>query len=343
MSESDPYLGKAARMNTWWTHVTYTSIATLAMVAHGSVRADDEPGAVTLDFSATVSMPAIDEMARQGFFDRGLSGNDDWASLGAVAEATFDAVQAASAPATHVEQLTEDTVFQISLALWAPGIDGTIGVAGLNVDVSETFIDIMQESSSLFGFGGSASFRQDKFGGYLNGWWCSIKFDENTAFGTVSADNQMGLVGFGASYEVGRWAVERTAEGDLPARDMTLDAYVGARYSSVEIELDLPVLPNVTRSRSWIDPLIGARLMVPISQDWSVGLQGDIGGFGAASDLIWSAAGVLSWDFHIKNMPSSLQFGYMAIADDYSAGSGIDQFEWDVILHGLLINWQIRF
>lgn len=263
-------------------------------------------------------------------------------ALAAFSNVSLDTAQTEAAESAP-KAAPDDWHFLVAFTLWAPGIDGTVGARGLTTDVSASFIDVLDDSSSLFGFGGAAEYRGEKFGAYLNGFWCSIEIDEGTPLGTANITNDIGLVGFGVLYEVGRWSIDRTANGDMLARDMTLTLYGGARFSSVSIDFDFPVLPSVSHERTWIDPMIGAKMSYPLSQNWSIVFGGDIGGFGAASDFAWSAAAAISWDFHIKNLPSSLQFGYMAIGDDYTNGSGTEEFVWDTILHGVVMNFVIRF
>lgn len=40
----------------------------------------------------------------------------------------------------------------------------------------------------------------------------------------------------------------------------------------------------------------------------------------------------------IPKFPSSLQFGYIAVGDDYDTGNGTDRFLWDVVMHGPVLN-----
>jgi hypothetical protein len=319
-----------------------------ALVAFTSSHTAAETGAMPplkLDFAAAASAQIgfATVPSTQGSWTGGPIASDEPLTLTAYSGVSLAAAQEATETETGTHAPSDQGHFQINFALWAPGIDGTIGARGVTADVSATFLDILDDSNRLFGFGGSAVYRAEKFGAYLNGYWATIEVDETTPFGTATITNDIGLVGFGVLYEVGRWPMEHSAREGHPARDLTLTLFGGARFTSVSIEFDFPVLPSVSRERNWIDPMIGAQVSVPLSPHWSIVAGGDIGGFGAASDFAWSAAAAVSWDFHIKRMPSSLQFGYLAVGDDYSKGSGADEFVWDTILHGLLINFQIRF
>jgi hypothetical protein len=159
----------------------------------------------------------------------------------------------------------------------------------------------------------------------------------------ICIDNELALLDFGLSYEVWRTVMAHTASTTRPARDLTVQLRVGGRYSSVEVDVHSPDLGDRSRSESWVDPMVGAQINIPLLQELSFVVTGEVGGFGAASDIAWSAGGVFSWDFHLGSFPSSLQFGYLAIGDDYSTGSGADEFVWDTVLQGPLLNFLIRF
>src|SRR5262249_10668844 len=96
-----------------------------------------------------------------------------------------------------------------------------------------------------------------------------------------------GDVGFG--FRIGRWTLPHRS------RPLTLGVYTGARYAWLSSELGATGgvvgaaqrSANVSESIAWADPLIGVRWSVPLL-DWaSLDFRGDIGGFGASSDLVW--------------------------------------------------------
>jgi hypothetical protein len=54
------------------------------------------------------------------------------------------------------------------------------------------------------------------------------------------------------------------------------------------------VLPsNIEGSQWWVDPIVGLRAQVNITRWLFIALQGDVGGFGAGSDIAWNAQGSL--------------------------------------------------
>lgn len=63
---------------------------------------------------------------------------------------------------------------------------------------------------------------------------------------------------------------------------------------------------------------------------------GDIGGFGAASDLTWQAMAGFGWRFS-ENGGAFL--GYRAIGTDYEDGG----FTYDMVVHGPLLGLEFVF
>jgi hypothetical protein len=51
-------------------------------------------------------------------------------------------------------------------------------------------------------------------------------------------------------------------------------------------------------SETWIDPVIGARARVAISDNWFATAFADVGGFGGDSDLTWQAFASLGYQFN---------------------------------------------
>lgn len=232
--------------------------------------------------------------------------------------------------------------FAVNLAAWTPGISGDIGVRRLTMNVNASFLDILDNTDSIIGVSGMFRVSKGKIGAYFGGTYNKLGVDAGR-FDRLSVVSTIAILSFGLTYEIGRWPVESTASPDEPARDIVLLLNAGGRYTGLDVEIDFPVASTRSRSDEWVDPMIGAEISVPLGRHFSIVGSGGIGGFGVASDLAWTASILFSWDFHLGKLPSSLQVGYLAIGDDYSKGSGRDRFEWDTIMHGLLLNWSLKF
>ena len=115
---------------------------------------------------------------------------------------------------------------------------------------------------------------------------------------------------------------------------ITFDAYVGGRYSFLELDLDTRGELSRNQQVDWIDPLVGGRLGVHFSEHWFMLFAGDVGGFGVGSDLAWSAMGLLGYKWQGAGVEWAVLAGYKALYQDYTTGSGARQFRWDVTMHG---------
>lgn len=120
------------------------------------------------------------------------------------------------------------------------------------------------------------------------------------------------------------------------------EALGGARFTNMDTEVTItspiPILPSRLESKQeWWDPIVGLRYKWQISEKWELTLRGDIGvGFGAGdtSDSTWNLIGLIL--FHPWKHVGILG-GYRALDVDYETGSGIQQFKYDMLMHGPVI------
>lgn len=185
---------------------------------------------------------------------------------------------------------------------WVTGNYGTLDVGGRRVHVDVTPSDVLNlvfddDAFSASGYVSLAygpwSVFADTVGGYAA---VHVNEDVPTQLCTlrVRARDRMqfviGDVGFG--YRLGQWSLPERR------RPLTLGVYVGARYmyfsndlhATGQVSGGVRKQADVYDSVAWADPLIGVRWSVPLV-DWaSLDFRGDIGGFGASSDLVWGLA-----------------------------------------------------
>lgn len=153
-----------------------------------------------------------------------------------------------------------------------------------------------------------ASGRYDRFVGRVDFLWAKI-----------ASGNRTGPYGSGGLIEqtvidakVGYRALEHPMAPPLrnpPGAEqaLTVDLLAGFRWWHLDVDADvrppgaagaIPYLSLPLQSvSSWWDPILGVRVVVPVMPDVSVGVVGDIGGFGigAASDFTWGVIGAVSW------------------------------------------------
>lgn len=115
-----------------------------------------------------------------------------------------------------------------------------------------------------------------------------------------------------------------------------VEAFAGVRYTdlSASVETTRPVSGEavfVDNGDEFFDPVVGLRFVTPLSQEWLLQGQGDIGGFGVAMDFQWEAM------LNIGYRPSeswSFWLGYRALDQDFEDAGADDRFDMNVTYHG---------
>lgn len=151
------------------------------------------------------------------------------------------------------------------------------------------------------------------------------------AFDSVDVDTRLTVLSALVAYSV------------IDQPDLRVELTGGFRYYDVSIDVDLTAaLPIANRSTSfgdtWIDPLVGARVRAPLSDDWFFNGFMDVGGFGIgdASDLSWQVYAGVGYNF---NETWSMQGGYRYLSID----KDIDGRDTLLELYGPLIGVTARF
>ena len=222
--------------------------------------------------------------------------------------------------------------------LWGSGMSGKTAVgttAGpLEADVDVGFDDIL----SNLEFGTMASYRGDRSDGWVvmaDAIYMSLEADKQSTAGPVRIDTTVG--------------VKQTAlELDLGYRlNDQVTVFAGLRYNDVDADLDVVRTgPGAGASRaaskgdSWIDPVVGVKARYPINDTWSLGVRGDVGGFGIGSDLTWQMMATVNWKVR-DNL--EVVAGYRYLDADYEDGSGTDLFKYDMVTSGPGVGVSFKF
>jgi hypothetical protein len=164
--------------------------------------------------------------------------------------------------------------------------------------------------------------------------------------GRIGLGIEMVVAEMAAAYEVARWN-GMTSAGSTTA----LDIYAGGRawWQRADIQIaatgtlnifDLSVsrsgVLSAEKSESWFDPLVGLRLRFVVS--------GDVGGFDVGSKFSWQVLGALDYEIcRSRYVTWSEMVGYKALSADYSQGSGLSRYEYDLTMHGPIFGVTARF
>jgi hypothetical protein len=234
--------------------------------------------------------------------------------------------------------------------LWIPEEHGRIGLGRVSVPVNVEFEDIFDLMGQGDLLGGAGHFEAHDRDLHL-----TLFFDAtgtvvdtesglaNVPGGKVEANSSLVFLEFAGGYRLGPWPLDRAA-----TRSFWVEPFVGARYTHLDnsIELRRNGVPfvDVSSDSDWADPILGFRWSLGLLPALSLRARGDIGGFGAGSELAWSLNGLfvyeLSWT--LCSAPLSLGAGYKVLDFDYESSGRIDK---DIALNfrGPLLGLGARF
>jgi hypothetical protein len=258
------------------------------------------------------------------------------------ADAILD-VPGESIPAEH-----SNWALQITPYVWATGLDGHVSPFrhGPTIGIEKTFSDVMNDL---------------RFGGFINVWgrYDRFVFSGDAMYVSLADSHNTGplpgltILGVGVippggdiDLKVDTTLFTSTLMGGYRVFDMpqfTLDALGGARFWSVsntaKLEGSLGNLHGSVRyeeSFGWVDPVVGLRAFVPLTENLSLQGGADIGGFGTGSNFTWSALATVNYVFddHL-----SASVGYKALGVDYDH----DGHVFDARFGGPVLGMTYRF
>lgn len=237
---------------------------------------------------------------------------------------------------------------QITPYMWAAGLDGHISPfrRGPTISVEKSFSDVMDGLN----FGGFVNIwgRHDRF--VFSGDIMYVDTNDSHNTGQLPALTIPGVgpipPGGNIDAKVDTKQFTATLMGGYRVIDtpqFTLDALGGARVWHISNDVKLTgshggMSGSVSYGESfgWVDPLVGLRVLLPLTEKLSFQAQADIGGFGAGSDLTWSALATVNYVFTDR---LSASVGYKALAVDYDHKG----YVYDTRLSGPVLGMTYRF
>ncbi len=93
---------------------------------------------------------------------------------------------------------------------------------------------------------------------------------------------------------------------------------------------------SASRSVNWLDPIVGLRARLNLSDQFFLKLYGDVGGFGVGSDLTWQYYAGLCWQASKNGV---MEVGWRQNFNDFTRGD----FRYDVSMHGPYMAYSYRF
>lgn len=221
--------------------------------------------------------------------------------------------------------------FTVAPYFWMAGMKGTIGQFGApSVDVDASFSDIIKN----FDIGGMAvaEAHNGRFGVAFDFQYTKLSADGKTRFGAVADRIEVTSETLTALI-AGEYRVVDTGTANV-------DLMAGARIWSVDTDIDPRGGPGdplyFSDGDSWVDPIVGVRGRVNMSERAYLTGWGMIGGFGAASDITWDVMAAIGYEVSDR---VAIIGGYRALSVDYSN----DDFLFDVVQHGPILGARIAF
>jgi len=233
------------------------------------------------------------------------------------------ASQTASAPAS------DGWHFSFSPYLWFPGVHGTIGAQGNLTSVHASATDLL--SNFRFGLMGTGELRKKRFVMPLDLMWVRLGDDTGLPVneaGATSADVKVNefLLTPKIGYELVRMEKFEVA------------ALAGFRYWHLGQNVKFNpsgVAPNLSTSQNWASPLVGGRIVTPLSRKIAVTIAGDVGGWDVGSQLEYQAVGLLGYQVNAR---WSLQAGYRYLDVDWRGSGAV----FDVAMSGIMFGAKIN-
>jgi hypothetical protein len=259
--------------------------------------------------------------------------------------------------------------FSLTPYAWAISLDGSTKVKGRTTGVDANFFQILDHTQfpkGLLQLAALAEARYDRFALLTDiiymklGLGASITRTRGTdEFGgavgvSAGLTVEMVIAQAAAAYEVARW------NGLTSPRSTTaLDLYAGGRAWWQRGDLQINALGTVNffdltfsrfgvlsaeKSVSWFDPLVGARLRHQFAPGLNFFVSGDVGGFDVGSKFSWQVLAALDYEFcRSRTVTWSAMLGYKALSVDYSRGSGLTLYKFDMTMHGPIFGLTARF
>ena len=226
----------------------------------------------------------------------------------------------------HGEEPNSNGNWEFSFApmyLWAVSINGDQKVKGIEVDLDVTFSEIFDNLNGALTFHFEGVHKQS-WGFFTDLNYIVLNPDD----GAIDINYTQILAEMAVFYR-------------LIEQGLIIDGFGGLRYSSMDVELELPgPQGDVDQRKDWVDPYVGLRWKWNFAEKWAARLRTDVGGFSLGSEVTWNVVGLL--DFKPwKNV--GFFGGYRMLYQDYSTGSGNSKFSYDATMHGPALGLNITW
>jgi len=263
----------------------------------------------------------------------------------------------------------DDWEFIIEPYLFLPtNVEADVTVAGREASMEADLGDILN-LDSIFAASLRLEGRRDRFGLILDGSYMFAQEEGEqevtipqaavAQFGLtddleVDADTtvtaRLGTIDLAGFYRVVDDYLGTTDTGEDTYPRLFIDPVVGLRLNFVSQDLEIESIDvgnvalddqDFNRSVTLLEPMIGARIGLDLSERWAIGMRGDVSGFGINGDenLTWNfLAGTQYW----LSRSTALQLAYRINQFIYEDGDGTDSYGLDLTQEGLWLGMVFR-
>jgi len=230
--------------------------------------------------------------------------------------------------------------YEVTPYFLAAGLDGDVGIRGVTTDVDMSFSDVWDKFDA--GFMGLLSARKGPWMYSLEGVYFKLEDQGSKSvtgpFGHVTVNGALDLTTKMYIYQgtVGYRVLDDTTSVDLIG---------GLRYTKLDVDMDVTITTtpgivfpggarSATGSESWTDAVVGALVLHPLNDQWSLLGYADVGGGG--SDSTYQFILGANWEF-AKDYTAKV--GYRQLSWDYEEDGRV----WDMTASGPYLGLGIRF
>jgi hypothetical protein len=267
----------------------------------------------------------------------------------------FTSAALLAAPAQSEPAEAPGWEFTVAPYLWLFNLKGDVGGGGRESSVDTSLIDLFQNNDSVLGVQANFQARNGPWTLLVDPTFLRIQDDFDVGRDIVDVDAEatgtLVLIDLMGMREAWRKPLgEPVVEQGMQQRAFALDLLAGMRVMIVDTDLDLdtsspaPELDGLQRSfgdtETWVDPLIGARATLDLTDRLFLLARGDVGGFHLGSDLTSETWLNLGIDFRLLGHDAFAALGYRALYVDYDADDGFLLQAWT---HGPTLGVGLRF
>jgi hypothetical protein len=220
--------------------------------------------------------------------------------------------------------------FRIGLPGWISGLSGNFGVHGVVTDQDVKFTDLLKRLDMIAV--GSLYARYQRWEFFADGQY--LKLSDTAELPSLLLDRaNVSLKSAFAEWFVGYRVVncERASLSlfagsryNYMSGDLHIARNSNPRFPILLQKLGIPPSLRVSGETDWVDPVIGASGKVRIVKPVSFWVKGDLGGFGAASDLTWQVGGGLEFQV-TRSLYTDIGWRYLKY--DYTSGGFTNKTE----------------